>query len=825
MKQLLIILLTLLGTIHVYGQDLLKGKVVDENYQPIPFVDIFLRGQNNQYRVRSDVEGNYSVNLENGSYRVIYAATGYEKKEVFIAVKKGENVQNVQLFPMRIQDIDEVEISGSKKNPGREIILKVVRRKDSLDFNQYPYSCDVYIKATEKIQRIEEAPKKNRRKKEKEAEDTTSKDNSLEFLRNFNMIEVGLKRNYAPYNKVRELRNAFEQRGSRSNYLYFTTTAKSNFNFFKNTLFLDDLNESPVPSPISTVGILSYKYKLVDVLEVDSVKTFKIEIKARSSATSTLSGFIYVRDGSWMVEKLQLTLSGGNLLMYDYFTIEQDFDISSDTTCVLSQQLMTYGVNHKESIHTCKTSVKYTNYDFGVNFPPKYFGNEVAVTTEKAYERDSSFWKNTRTEPLSPEELEYVRKRDSIYTLRHSKGYLDSIDSIANRITYIDVLLNGVDFINRDKGRQWVLGSLASMVQPVYIAGPRIGEMLWWDKKWENEKRFDSYTHLHYGFLNEDVKGRVSARYLYDPFKTGRIGAMVSHDYGVIRSNDGVTNMILRENFIEKTSLSVYHNYELFNGLMLNVEFNFTERRSVAEGTNFIQEFDEVLNNKPPASFDTYQAFMSKIHLAYTPFQKYMREPHRKVILGSRWPTVYMYWEKGIPSLFGSDVNHDYLLFGLRQSFKISTFGTSSYHIKSGRFLNTKVLREIDYKYHRRSDPIYLTNPLTGYQDLDTSLPTLNWYFESHFIHHFNGALLNKVPFMKRLRVTSVGGGGYLYVPEHSWTHYEMFAGIERVFKLKKQRFRLGLYYVVSDGNQINTRSTFRISMNFLDPEDMTFWY
>ncbi|MDX1446906.1 DUF5686 family protein, partial [Lishizhenia sp.] len=470
MKQLLIILLTLLGTIHVYGQDLLKGKVVDENYQPIPFVDIFLRGQNNQYRVRSDVEGNYSVNLENGSYRVIYAATGYEKKEVFIAVKKGENVQNVQLFPMRIQDIDEVEISGSKKNPGREIILKVVRRKDSLDFNQYPYSCDVYIKATEKIQRIEEAPKKKRRKKEKEAEDTTSKDNSLEFLRNFNMIEVGLKRNYAPYNKVRELRNAFEQRGSRSNYLYFTTTAKSNFNFFKNTLFLDDLNESPVPSPISTVGILSYKYKLVDVLEVDSVKTFKIEIKARSSATSTLSGFIYVRDGSWMVEKLQLTLSGGNLLMYDYFTIEQDFDISSDTTCVLSQQLMTYGVNHKESIHTCKTSVKYTNYDFGVNFPPKYFGNEVAVTTEKAYERDSSFWKNTRTEPLSPEELEYVRKRDSIYTLRHSKGYLDSIDSIANRITYIDVLLNGVDFINRDKGRQWVLGSLASMVQPVYIA-------------------------------------------------------------------------------------------------------------------------------------------------------------------------------------------------------------------------------------------------------------------------------------------------------------------------------------------------------------------
>lgn len=824
MKLLFSILLILLTTCNIFGQDVLKGKVVDENFQPIPFVDVFLRGPSNEYRIRTDVEGEYLLNLVNGSYKAIFQATGYETKEIFLTIHKGENTQNVQMLPMRLQDIEEVEISGSKKNPGREIILKVVRKKDSLDFNQYPYRCQVYIKATEKIDRIK-GEEKSSKKKKKEETDTLQDNPKNDFLWNFNMVEVGLERNYAPYNQVRELRNAFEQRGSRRNYLYFTTTAKSNFNFFKNTLFLDDLNESPIPSPISTVGILSYKYKLVEVIEVDSVKTFKIEIKARSSATSTLSGFIYVRDQSWMVERLELTLEGGNLYMYDYFTIEQNFDISSDSLCVLKDQVMTYGVNHKESVHTCKTTAKYYDYNFDVVYPPKYFGNEVAVTTKDAYERDSSYWSSTRTEPLTPEEIEYVRKKDSIYTLTHSKAYLDSIDSVINKITYMDVFLEGVDHINREKGVQWVIGSLASMVQPVYIAGPRLGGMFWWDKKWENEKRLHTYTNLSYGFLNQDIKGRIAVSYLYDPFKSSRIGGWVSHDYGVIRSNDGVTNMILRENFIERTSMSVYHNYEILNGLMLNVEMNFTERRSVAEGTNFIQEFDEVIGNKEPTKFNTYQALLAKVHLSYTPFQKYMTEPNRKVILGSRWPTFYAYWEKGVPVLFGSDVNHDYLLLGMRQSFKISTFGTSSYHIKTGKFLNTKVLREIDYKYHRRSDPIYLTNPLTGYQDLDTSLPTLNWYFESHFIHHFNGALLNKVPLMKRTRITSVAGGGFLYVPEHNWTHYEMFAGIERVIKLKKQRFRAGIYYVVSDGNHINPRSTFRISMNFLDPEDMTFWY
>ena len=37
---------------------------------------------------------------------------------------------------------------------------------------------------------------------------------------------------------------------------------------------------------------------------------------------------------------------------------------------------------------------------------------------------------------------------------------------------------------------------------------------------------------------------------------------------------------------------------------------------------------------------------------------------------------VYDTMEKGIPELLGSDVNHDYIVLGMRQTFKIGTFGT-----------------------------------------------------------------------------------------------------------------------------------------------------
>ena len=816
MKGFLIFILSLFSLASL-SQDVLRGEIVDESFQPIPFANVYVKG-NADLRVQADIDGLYLMRLMPGDYRLVFTATGYEEKELFVVVRRGENVKNAQLFPLAVQDLEEIEISTKKRNPGRDIILNVVRKKDSLDQNQFQHKCNVYIKATEKIERLKKEDKKEENK-------DTLKEKEEKLLGNFNLIEVNIERNYAPVNNVREIRNAFSQRGSKRNHLYFTTTAKSNFNFFKNTLYLDDLNASPIPSPISTIGILSYKYKLVEQTEVNGVKTHKIEIKARSSATSTLSGFIWVQDKTWMVEKLELALEKGNLFIYDYFKITQEFDISSDSLCVLQNQIMEYGVEYSSAKHTCRTVAKYDQYNFNIEYPKKYFGNEVAVTTEEAYEKDSLYWHNSRTEPLTEEEKEFIRRRDSLYNIRTSKVYLDSIDSLVNKVTFGKVAIFGVYHRNREKKYQWVIDPLVSLLQPVYIAGPRLSPGFSYFKKWEDERNIRTYIKPSYGLLNKDLKGTASIWHQYAPFKMGNLGVRVNHDFSVIRSYDAFTQILLRDNFIEVSTLSLYHGYELFNGFYTNAQFDYTERRSLYENTKFITWFDEALGNEDPPEFETYQAMIAKLTISYTPFQKYMREPHRKVVLGSKWPTVFAYYEKGIPSLFGSDVNHDYLLLGINQTFKISTFGTSKYRLTSGRFLNAKVLREVDYKYHRRSDPIWFSNPMYSYQDIDTSLPTLDWYFESHFIHHFNGALINKIPFMKKTRITSVVGGGYLYVPEHKWQHYEAYAGLERVFKLGRQRLRLGLYGVVSDGNNIKPRTTYKVSFAFLDPDDMTFWF
>ncbi|MCC5924518.1 MAG: carboxypeptidase-like regulatory domain-containing protein [Crocinitomicaceae bacterium] len=824
MKSFLYALLFLIFGLQVLAQDqgvdILRGKIIDETGLGLPMAEVYVKDLP-ELRTRADVEGNYIMRLQDGEYHLVFQAMGYEPREVFVAVKEGENIRNIQLFPLDIKELEEFAFSVKKSNPGRDIILKVVEQKDALDFNQYPYKCNVYIRGKEKRTDFSKSKKKDEDDDFKDEEELKRK--KLGDLNNTSMVEIELERNFAPPNYVKEFRNAFEKRGDISR-IYYTTTAKSNINFFKNMLYLNDLSESPIQSPISNAGILSYKYRLVEKIERENQPTLnKIKITPRNTAVSTLEGFVYVQDETYLVEKIDLTIVKGNLYLYDYFQIIQHFDISSDTLCVLAYQELNYGVKYKNESFESSTIANYSNYEFHPNFPKKYFGNEVAITTKEAYNRDSTYWTSSRMTPLTREEMDFIKKRDSIENLFTKTTYLDSIDSVFNQVNFWKVVWFGIDHRNRAKRTQWTISSIAAMTRPVYIAGPRIGPDFDFFKKWEDERTFDSYSRIDVGLLNADIKGNTRIRYKYNPFNFATAGINFKHDYDLIRTFDAFSQILLRENFIEATEGGIYHQFELFNGFTMQNNISLAWRRPVKEGTNFITWLDEAIDNNMPPVFEPYNALITDMTISYTPFQKYMREPYRKVILGSNWPTFYLYYEKGIEHLLRSEINHDFLRLGIRQDFKIGTLGTSSYHATSGKFLNAKRLQEFDYKFHRRSDPIWFSNPLFTFQDLDTSLPTLDWYFEAHFIHHFNGALMNKIPFMKQTRISSVLGGGYLYVPEHNWQHYEFFFGLERIFKFSRRRLRIGLYAVFSDGNQISPRTTGKISFALLDRRNMKF--
>jgi hypothetical protein len=229
--------------------------------------------------------------------------------------------------------------------------------------------------------------------------------------------------------------------------------------------------------------------------------------------------------------------------------------------------------------------------------------------------------------------------------------------------------------------------------------------------------------------------------------------------------------------------------------------------------------FGNGLDNKAVA-FESYNAVYGAIRFEYTPKQKYIREPLEKVILGSAWPTFYVSLRKGLPRIMNSKVDFDYVEAGIRQEIKLGLTGTSRYSLKTGSFINDRELRLVDYKFQRRGDPVLYMNPDEAFQALDSTFPLFKQFYQGHYVHEFNGALLNKIPLFKKLGLREIGGAGFLIAPERSLKYAEAFTGVERVFKLPfnaLSKFKLGVYVVGSVANQFANPVQFKIGITSWD--------
>jgi hypothetical protein len=314
------------------------------------------------------------------------------------------------------------------------------------------------------------------------------------------------------------------------------------------------------------------------------------------------------------------------------------------------------------------------------------------------------------------------------------------------------------------------------------------------------------------------VQGNFSSWFRYDPFRLGSISISGGRSFEAINEYDAYLNLLRPSNYTLRDALRMRHDIELFNGFRWHSSFSWNDRRPITGydvGSfleNVVEDGDDVID------FQRYQAFISTNRISYTPGQRYMREPDRKVVLGSKWPTISLLHRRGWDGAFGSDIRFDYVEAALEQEVVLGAIGNTRYRAQVGQFVNTDDLRFIDWKQFRESDPILYSNPLHSFQLLDTSLTTTNLNFELHFIHHFNGAIINNIPLLKKTRIKTVVGGGMLWLKDNDYRHQEVFAGVERVFKIgTRRRLRVGVFGVLADANDRKADAAFKISFDLID--------
>jgi hypothetical protein len=785
------------------------GKITNTKLEPLAFASIEVKELKSGAVTKDD--GTYELLLDEGKYDLVATMIGYKPILITVIVGKTDVRKNIILEDEDSKGLAEVVIKG--KDHAEEIIRNVIRNKDKIMAAAGAYSCRIYIKAVQENSLLREKKRINK-------EDTTKDGN--EDLKRMAMSEVALNYDYESPLRTKEERTGVTK-GKKADGLFYLTTTDGDFNFYNNLVKVPAVSQVPILSPVSYSGLIAYKFKTVEIKKEGSQKIYVISVKPRQLSNATVEGEISIADSSWVILQTKFSFPKYHLPEYDFFQVEQRYDFVNKKAWMITHQQFTYFSKSGKQKLSGTTIVDYKDFELNKTFGRKYFGVEVSATAHSAYERDSSFWQTIRTEPLTKKEIRYIRYKDSIYTATHTEIYLDSVDRVINKITPKKLLITGLTFNDHEKERRWYIGSLAQLYQPFQFGGTRISLFFDYSKTYKSRKAIFLRNNLSYGIRNHDVNGNISFTKLYNPFNRSYYHITLERNFEFIFQGDAWINMLKRSNIYLKNGLGIGHSFEIVNGLYLFTDMNAAFRRSVSDykiNSKVDSLFGDILEDNQPVYFEPYNAVYGQVRLEYTPRQRYIREPKEKIILGSKWPTFYTSWRKGIPGLMKSKVNFDYLEFGMEQEIKLGLAGVSSYTIKSGSFLSRQDLRLVDYKFQRQGDPFLFLNPREAFQALDSTFAVFNRFYEAHYIHEFNGAIINKIPLLRKLELREVAGAGFLIAPERNLQYAEGFAGIERVIKWPFNpltKFKLGVYIVGSAANKFNNPVQFKVGLTTWD--------
>lgn len=790
----------------------ISGFVADSTKAPIPDVSIFIT--NGSMVANTDASGYYTCELRTGEYELVFNHPQYQRVRIKVVLQDKDDTVNV-ILPGLIKTLNTVEITRKWTDPGPEMMRKAIARRDYWAGRLPAYSAELYIRAFEEYQK----PKKpvNIWHEDKEPDETPGskkKEKGEQEEQQSNMAEILLRRDWQPPSKVKETRLGVNKYGDISG-LFYTSTTEGDFNLYQNLIPTRGLGDMPVMSPLSNTALLAYKFRFLgSYKDEQNRRILKIKMSPRSVSNSVFSGEIHIVDTLFYIYRAELVYPGNQLNEYDRFTALIEYNLTADTQLLVDRMRFDYFAKAGKGKFNGYTLVNFKKYDLNVRFPKNHFGLEISSADDSAYMRDSGFWKVNRAAPLNNNEIRFITRTDSLKRITESKEYLDSMEKETNKVTLKKLFLMGQEYQNREKGWYLDFQPLLFIVQPWFPGGTRISLWNTAEKEFKSKRKIRFDENLSYGLNNKDIRGTVAFSTLFDPYHSGNLYISAGRDFGFINPMAAFLDLARRSNFYQNTHLDVFARRELINGLYLRLRGNWSERRDISS-FKFDKFADSLYIDNQPAEFNTNRAMFAEVELSYTPGQRYIREPKRKIVLGSRWPTFSVNYKQALPGVFNTDIDYSYLEYRIEQEIPMGLLGRSEYRATSGAFMHYNKLSPVDFRYQRKGDFGFFTPPMWAFQTLDSTFITYKRFYEVHYRHHFNGAIINKIPFMRVLKFRESAGVNLLYAPERrNMFFYEAYFGIDKLIRIWRERFKLGVYYCAGYSN-IFEKPVFALKINF----------
>ena len=796
--------------------------------EAMPAVSVMLKGTT--IGTVTDNRGHFSLQVTSSENVLHVSFLGYEEVELPLK-RNGINNVTVRMKPISyaLSDIvvkPEKEKYSRRKNPAVTFVEKVISRRTVNDPRQHDYyhysTYDQKILAKNDFNE-EEARKKKRYKQ-------------IDFI--FNYIDtsrVSGKPILPLYNEERIEKTYYRKsptaerkvvQGVKRAGLIEIFSEDGVKQFIEEVFREIDLFQDNIPlflnrfiSPLASFGPLYYKYYLSDTVTVEGEPCVDLVFVPFNSESFGFTGHLYIPlDSTFFVKRVKLNVPRHiNLNFVDFMRIEQDFIRADDGTRLMTKNDITveFKLNAKSKGTYARRICLYRDHSFD---PPEditvFRENNPVMETEDARKRSDEYWQGHREN----------EKEITQTSVEKMMAQLRAVPAFFWTEKIVGALING--YVQpRETNSPVEFGPVNTFISGNALEGARY--RFGGTTTTNLSRRFFVDGYLAYGAGDEKFKGDLLVEYSFNDKRSFRkeypfhyVRAEYRYDINQIGQHylytnaDNVFMMLKRRKnnlitYMQKAELGYYH--EHYNGL----GYGITARHLTEWASRYVPFAQIQPDGVTALPLDHYRSAQLEVVLRWAQNEKFYQSRNYRYPITLDAPIITLSHTFARKGVLGSDHHYNRTEIGIRKRFWMSPFGYVDLYGQAGTVWDRVpypllIIPNANLSYSIEPETYALMDPMEFINDRFVS-----W----EVTYFMNGALLNRLPLIKRLQLREVfafrgwygdlsdknnpwkpGNEGLYVFPENSYLmedrpYMEISCGLDNIFKLVRLDYVWRLSY------------------------------
>src|SRR5690606_31858957 len=301
---------------------------------------------------------------------------------------------------------------------------------------------------------------------------------------------------------------------------------------------------------------------------------------------------VYIADELWRLQNLDLYLTkDAGIEFIDTLRVRQTFVPVSNTVWMPATNRFDFSFRILGFAGGGNYVGYFSDYKINPDFGKRTFTSEILRINNDANKMNIAYWDSVRPIPLTNDEQDDYRKKDSLQMIRESKHYLDSIDKRVNKFSVQNFFLLGYTYQRSYNKMSYSIKPVFNTIAYNTVEGWNVTLNTDYTKYFENKKRINAEADVRYGLSNKHWNAGVSFRYLFNRFNESHIRISGGTKVCQLNGDNPITPFIntLYTLWGEKNYMKLYekqfglfeYGKEWFNGFNAEVSAEYGTRNAL----------------------------------------------------------------------------------------------------------------------------------------------------------------------------------------------------------------------------------------------------